>query len=291
MPRQRHRRHRRRRNGASRVVVISAIAIAIPLVGWSAIALVSNDDGSSPSSDATTDTSPPANDPVEEPSDDASPGAGEHDDGRTDPTETSQANDDDVTDNDVTDEVADSDGDGERLAAEAIEACATELTAGQAVVTEAKTGVGHWSEHINARTDLLEGRNTDAETRDIWKRTRLAGPGDLERFEAVSSTYNQLSGCDDLAGIEAPEGFQADVEECLVRADRTESAASAATDAMGDWEEHLQAMADHADGHMTADQAQDQWVEAWENAPTNINAFNEARDELEQAPACSGADE
>jgi hypothetical protein len=50
-------------------------------------------------------------------------------------------------------------------------------------------------------------------------------------------------------------------------------------------------MAAHADGHMTADEAQDQWVAAWENAPTNIDAFNEAQDELENAPACSGADE
>ncbi|NED99989.1 hypothetical protein [Phytoactinopolyspora halotolerans] len=282
MPRNRHRRHRRRRrSNTGRLVAISAMAIAIPLLGWTAIAMVSNDD--------STDDEPPA---ATMPTDDGAAGDGAADDdaehAHNDGTaEADEGVDTQTTAEPTTDPTPDHNADS--AARQAIEACTDELSAGEAVVSEAKTGVGHWTEHIDARTDLLAGRNTEEETRAIWKRTRLAGPDDLERFDAVHTTYERTAGCDDLAAADVPQDLAADAEQCLVRAERTEAAVAAARDAIGDWEDHLHAMADHADGHMTADEAQDKWVEAWENAPTNINAFDEARDELEQAPACPGA--
>lgn len=267
MPRQRRRHRRKRGSSLTKAAVIAAVAVAVPLLGWTAIAMVNNDDGDPPEASTTT---PPAQTPTETAGEGAPP--------NTEPTGSPAA--ESTADNELV-----------TAAEQAIEACGAQLSAGQAVVTEANTGVGHWSEHINARTDLLEGRNTDEETRAIWKRTRLAGPDDLERFAAVLSTYDKLSGCDDLAELDVPASLRGDAQACVDRSTMTAEAVSAATDATGDWSNHLDDMARHSDGHMTVDEAQDNWVEAWENAPPNINAFNEASDDLEQAPTCAGADE
>src|SRR4051794_37418348 len=57
-------------------------------------------------------------------------------------------------------------------------ACTAELRTTEAVVAAARTAVGHWREHVQARTDLLSGKNSEEAAKAIWKRTRLAGPGD-----------------------------------------------------------------------------------------------------------------
>lgn len=276
MPRQRRRHRRKRRSNLTKTAVIVAAVLAVPLLGWTAIAMVGDDD--QPEASPTTT-------PTQQTGDENHGGHGSTTPG-TNPSVRPAAPTEDIP----TEEP--SSGDDADVAVEhAIEACSIQLTAGKAVVSEANTGVGHWFEHIQARTDLLEDRNTQGETKAIWKRTRLAGPDDLDRFAAVLSTYNKLSGCDDLAELEAPTSMADDATACLDRSTVTAKAVSAATDAIGDWSNHLDDMARHADGHMTAAEAQDHWVEAWENAPTNINAFNDAQDDLEQAPACTAADE
>lgn len=176
-----------------------------------------------------------------------------------------------------------------RQTRQVLDDCAARAAAADAVVAEAAIGVGHWDEHVQARTDLLAGRNTEADTKAIWKRTRLAGPGDLERFNAAVTAYNAAPPCAGADPRTAPADLRAILDACTTRTAQGEAATAAAAAAIGDWQSHLNAMAAHAHGDMTAAQAQDQWVEAWEQAPTNIEAFNDARNALQQAPACTGA--
>lgn len=254
MPRQR----RRRRSGARRVVLIALVVAALPLLGWTAVSALSGLGEESPSASVNTDDTSRSNGTTgDSPSPDPSSTTGSY-------------------------EVA-------QAARTALTSCATRLAAGQAAVDQADIGVGHWNEHIQARTDLLAGRNTDAQTREIWKRTRLAGPDDQARFAAALAAFNKLPACDIDTAV-APEGLLEEIQACVGRIAATDAALAAGTAGMADWTSHLDNMAAHAHGEMTATQAQTMWVEAWESAPTNINGFRDARVELDQAPDCRGAD-
>lgn len=250
LPRQRN----RRRAGVYRVAVIIAVVIALPLLAWSAVALVF-DDGSDPTSALADDDSSTA-----------SPAA------------------DDASDTMGSYEVA-------HATRAAIQDCVARLAAADKVVAEGDIGIGHWNEHVQSRTDLLAGTITKAETKAIWSRTKLAGPDDQTRFAAAVTTYNDLPGCVDLDAAAAPSSLQAEIEACSARATNADAAVTAAIAGMGDWEAHLNAMAAHADGEMDAQQAQNGWVEAWGNAPTNIKGFHDARDAFAQSPGCGGANQ
>jgi len=161
------------------------------------------------------------------------------------------------------------------------------VAAAENVVAVARTGVRHWYIHVQARTDMLAGRITYDQMKAEWKRTRLAGPADLERFEAALQEYDEAPGCD-LDSVEDSLRDQAD--DCAARSEAASTAAAAAQAAMGDWKSHQEAMARFADGAMTAEHAQHEWVRAWRAAPGDIDAYGDARAELAAAPDCQAAE-
>lgn len=165
--------------------------------------------------------------------------------------------------------------------------CAQEIMAADAVVAAARIGIGHWNEHVQARTDLLSGRKPKSETSAIWKRTRLAGPADLERYDDALTAYAATRGACAEAGSAASPARD-DLVACKKRAELLTRALRAAGDGMGDWRSHQRAMAAHNAGEFDAIHAQELWVAAWTAAPVNIRAFYAADGRLSAAPACSG---
>lgn len=158
-------------------------------------------------------------------------------------------------------------------------ACAAEIAAAEEVVKSARIAAGHWQEHVQARTDLLAGKNAEATTKAIWKRTRLAGPADLARLATATAGYDKVvSGCNGLTGAGA--------SACNQRRTALEVAAASGRAAGGDWAAHLAMMSAHAAGDFGAEHAQDLWVTAWEKAARNLNAFARADAALAKAPAC-----
>lgn len=172
---------------------------------------------------------------------------------------------------------------------EAVAACNASLAVAAEIVAEAETGVTHWAGHIGARADWLAGRISTDEKAATYKRTRLAGPDDQLRFAAVVTTYEETPGCDGLDRVSVDDAVtRADeIAACRDRADRAAAAIAAGNAAMADWKAHLDAMAEHAEGHMANDEADREWAEASANAPPNIDAFAAARTKWEQAPGCT----
>lgn len=166
----------------------------------------------------------------------------------------------------------------------ALRSCATALAGAQQVVKAARPGVSDWSAHVQARTDMFAGRISVEEMDATWKRTRLAGPGDQQRFHAALRSYHAPTGCDHLGGV--PQADRAVADRCVTRARAADRAVAAATAAMGDWKSHLDNMASYAHGGMSSAQAQSMWVSAWRSAPRNISAYEHARAALSSAPAC-----
>src|SRR5215207_9184840 len=158
-------------------------------------------------------------------------------------------------------------------------ACAREIAAGEALVEAARTAAGHWREHVEARTNLLSGKNSLATTRAIWKRTRLAGPTDLASLaSAATAQAKARGGCSTISGTAA--------EPCRQRLAALDVAASAGRATARDWANHLSMMAAHAAGAFGAEHAQHEWVAAWRGAPKNLNAFKRADEALATAPGC-----
>lgn len=143
----------------------------------------------------------------------------------------------------------------------------------------ARTAAGHWREHVQARSDLLSGKNPEATTTAIWKRTRLAGPGDMVALTtALTAQAKSAGGCAKLSGSTAAT--------CKKRLTTLDAAATADRAAARDWGNHLAMMAAHAAGDFGAEHAQEMWVSAWSHAPRNLNAAARANAVLDEAPAC-----
>jgi hypothetical protein len=166
-------------------------------------------------------------------------------------------------------------------------ACRDSTAAAQAAVDAARIGVDHWAAHVQARTDLLAGKITEDEMRAIWKATRLAGPNDVAALtKAVAAYEPQADACGQVERSTAPSDRAARVEHCLQRHEAAQAVVDAGRAAVGDWESHLEAMARFKAGDFDAAHAQHLWVQAWEKAPVNINAFRTADQALQKAPAC-----
>ena len=160
--------------------------------------------------------------------------------------------------------------------------CAAEVRATEAVVAAARTAAGHWREHVQARTDLLSGKNSEAATKAIWKRTRLAGPGDIAALNtAVVAQTAAVGACAKLSGSAAAN--------CKQRLSVFGRAATADRAAAADWANHLAMMAAHAAGDFDAAHAQEMWVSAWSAAPKNLTAATRAEAELSTAAVCRPA--
>lgn len=155
--------------------------------------------------------------------------------------------------------------------------CDETVAAAQEVVGAARTGIDHWSRHVQASVDWGAGRITEERKKAIWKRTRLAGPGDLERYDAALDSYARSAG-----GCEgAPK-----TDPCAQRLTALETSMRAGSGAMGDWERHQAHMASYADGNFGAAHANAMWNKAKREAPVNIGKFADAEAVLVRAPSC-----
>lgn len=244
----RHKGRRRRRQPAFRGgLLLVVLVIAVPLLVWGGYSWLQDDDGDGDDPSAS------------------------HEHEKVQPTETPEPEDD---------AGPDTAGSSEQ---DAIDACVSHLEAGFAVVDEAATGADHWGTHIGARAAWLAGEISDEEKAARYKRTRLAGPDDQDRFKSALAKYQEAPTCDDLAALDGDAATA-----CVERADLITAAIDTGTKVMEDWEGHLHAMGAFADHEMTSDEANAMWVEAAETAPPRINAFEDARDDLKQAPECAG---
>ena len=106
------------------------------------------------------------------------------------------------------------------------------------MVDAARIAAGHWREHVQARTDLLSGKNSTEATKAIWKRTRLAGPADLARLSAAASAQQPTRGA--CTAIRGAAGTA-----CRQRVAVLGTAAQAGRAASLDCQRHLEMMAAH----------------------------------------------
>jgi hypothetical protein len=170
-------------------------------------------------------------------------------------------------------------------ARKALAACKERVRAADAVLKEGKTGVLHWAEHVQAQKDYVSGEATVEEMKARFKKTRLKGPGDLNRYNDALSTYADLEGsCGKVEG--ADSAVAASLKKCNERSKDQQPVLEATAAGMKDWKAHqkfMQRNALHRAG--SPSEAQETWLKQYRAAPKNINAFKKARKNFD-APGC-----
>lgn len=169
-----------------------------------------------------------------------------------------------------------------RQAASALSACQLKVRQADRVLQEAKTGIGHWAEHVQAQTDANADVISVEKMDGTFKQTRLAGPADQKRYADALSDYRELKGsCQPVKG--APESDAQSLADCAQRSQAQQPVLAAAAAGMKDWRSHLAAMQRSREGHV--ENAEEIWLKAWRAAPPHINAYQNAAANLD-APTC-----
>jgi hypothetical protein len=167
-------------------------------------------------------------------------------------------------------------------AVESLAQCRERVRAADRVLREAEVGIGHWAEHVQAQTDAFAGKITNQDMAAIFKRTRLAGPADVERYQnAVTSFSSTEATCQAPAG--SPVEVTTAVHACQTRAKAQQPVLRAAENGMADWRKHLDAMQASRMGHVH--DAQAVWIKTWRAAPPHLEAWKHSVDTME-APSC-----
>jgi hypothetical protein len=163
-----------------------------------------------------------------------------------------------------------------------LRACRAKVKAGDEVLAAAKTGMQHWSEHVQAQTDANAGKITVGEMEDIFDRTMKAGDEDEKRYSSAAKSYEDQDGsCREVAGASAKINQQ--LARCSERGKAQEPVLGAAADGVGDWIKHLGDMRRSEQGKIH--NPLQKWLETWRAAPKNIDAYDEAADKF-SAPNC-----
>jgi hypothetical protein len=167
----------------------------------------------------------------------------------------------------------------------ALEACQSRVTAADDVLKQGKIGVEHWAEHVQAQKDNLAGKATVDQMRARFKKTRLKGPDDLQRYNKALSSYEDLEGsCGKVKG--ADDVVAVALAKCAKRSKAQEPLMKATAAGMKDWKGHqkfMQRNALHREG--SPSEAQATWLKQYHTAPKNINAFKKAEKNFDP-PRC-----
>jgi hypothetical protein len=167
-------------------------------------------------------------------------------------------------------------------AQQALEDCRAKVAAGEEVIEEAKTGVGHWAKHVDAQRQADLGEYTTEEMKAQFKETRLKGPADQKRYKDAVREYEGLeASCDEVS--KAPAETAAALADCHERRSAQQPVMEAGADGMKDWAKHLADMQRAKVEHVANPQAV--WLATYDAAPKNINAFDEAIDNYDP-PDC-----
>lgn len=155
-------------------------------------------------------------------------------------------------------------------------ACIDEVKAAEKAVSAAQKGIANLKTHTKAHADWVAGKITEDEKKNLYVKTKLAGPDDVTRWEDALDTYEDASGgCD---GVD---------NDCATRMTSLRTTIKEARMGMRHWDEHLTNMAAFADGDFDSTEAQRRWDKTIADMPDMTSAFDRSVRTLDQAPACA----
>ena len=158
------------------------------------------------------------------------------------------------------------------------------MQAADAVLKVARTGIQHWEAHVDAERRAEAGKISFDERQEIFKATRLKGPGDQNRYADARRAYDKVkdASCGKVSGADAK--VTTTLARCHDRAAAQSAVMKTAAAVMGDWKQHLSDMQRSRVQHNS--DAQQVWINAYKAAPRNIDPYEKALRKFKQAPKC-----
>jgi hypothetical protein len=165
-----------------------------------------------------------------------------------------------------------------------MKACRDRIEAADQVLHEARTGVGHWEAHVDAERRADAGSISIEERQQIFKKTRLKGPADQNRYADAVRAYKKVedASCGTIKGADAK--VAATLASCHDRASAQAPVMKTAAAAMADWKHHLADMQRSRVQHNS--DAQQVWINAYKAAPRHIKPYEKAVRKFKKAPDC-----
>lgn len=171
-------------------------------------------------------------------------------------------------------------------APEGFTACRTEVTRADALVAAGATVADDWAAHTSSLTRLDTGRITQAEADATWKRTRLAGPSDMQRYRAASAAYTRSKGaCARMGAL--PDAFVRAAARCKQRANADSNVAVQVAPVSVAWASHLTSMKAKTD--TPVGRYMRKWHQQVQDAPTILSAYRTAASAVRASPTCPEA--
>jgi hypothetical protein len=170
-------------------------------------------------------------------------------------------------------------------AKKALKTCQQKVSAADEVMRAGSIGVRHWAAHVQAQADNFDGKISITDMRGQFKKTRLKGPGDIQRYNDALATYDDIKGsCAKVS--DADSVVAASLAKCQKRSKAQKPVMAATADGMRDWKNHqklMQANKDHQAG--SPSQAQTAWLKQYRAAFKSLDEFKKATAKF-KAPHC-----
>ncbi len=167
---------------------------------------------------------------------------------------------------------------------QALTACRSTISAGEAVASAAAASARDWEMHTGAQVKLDSGEYTVVQTRTAWAQSKARAAADLTGYAAADKVWSAArGGCKGIktaaVGADAAAG-----QSCAARAAALADVASTGAAVNQQWATHVDMMANKEGFGPAA--YHHRWVSMVTGARAPLTAYTAAAAALKDAPAC-----
>lgn len=172
------------------------------------------------------------------------------------------------------------------VAPAAFTACRAEVARGDALDAASASVADHWEGHTSSLTRLQAGQISQAQADATWKRTKLAGPSDMKRYQAAVTAYGQSKGaCARMGAL--PRAWADAGAQCAKRANANSGVAAKVVPVSAAWASHLTSMKAKAETPVGRYMAK--WHQQVASAPKILASYRAAASAVRASPTCPSA--
>lgn len=169
-----------------------------------------------------------------------------------------------------------------------LQRCREEVAAGDEWATATADSAAHWKQHYMASVQYNAGDITLHEAEAAFAASKVKGATDMKAVSSSKGSYSESQGaCASMSADEVPQRFGEAAQACQARAAVIGDVVPVGTEVNNDWGAHL-AMMKSKD---TTDPQTyyKRWRDMVSMAPSDMTPYEEAADDLVEAPSCPSA--
>lgn len=169
-----------------------------------------------------------------------------------------------------------------------LQACVTEVSAGQEWAAATQDSAAHWKQHYSASVKYNAGEITLKEAEDQFAESKVFGGSDKKAVTSAAKEYTAARGaCSDVNQKDMPAEYADQAQACTARAATIDDVVATGTKVNNDWAAHVEMM--KTKDEVDPDDYYERWQTMVEMAPDDMGPYDEAAARLDDAPQCPSA--